>query len=87
MNNELTRCPECNTALASIEQAHAIDGQLFCSKACFIEYQTKSYIMNARALAHEDYACGAEIVPTAEIIKDEMYELVDKENSSCEEAD
>lgn len=82
MKSKLTCCAKCHRLLAQFEEVHAIDGQLYCSKKCAITDIMEDYIMNAKEMAREDYACKAEVVATRDILADEISVLVAKENST-----
>lgn len=75
MKNKLTCCPMCNSVLVEHPQAHALDGQLFCSRKCAIQYLTAKYIQNAKEMAIEAYDSNAEVVSTEDILGEDMYEV------------
>lgn len=83
----MTLCGHCHKPLKDFEEVHAVKGILYCSCECAIDDLTNDIIMNAKEAAKEEYASCAEIVATAEILKDEMCELVDKDNSAHSKED
>lgn len=81
----LTLCGHCFKPLKDCAEVHAVSGTLYCSRECAIADITNDIIMNAKESAIEAYACLAEVVATAEILKDEMCELVEDNNSTHNE--
>lgn len=78
----MTLCGHCQKPLKDFDEVHAVHGILYCSRECAIADITNDIIMNAKEAAIEAYACGAEIVATEEILKDEMCGLVEDDNST-----
>lgn len=60
-------CAHCNKNLALLDEIHTVDGQLFCSKECAIEYLMNDIIMNAKESAIEAYGDTAEVVSPVDI--------------------
>lgn len=81
----MTLCGHCQKPLKNFAEVHAVHGILYCSRECAIDDITNDIIMNAKEAAIESYACGAEIVATEEILKDEMCGLVESDNSTHSE--
>lgn len=68
MNNILeTRCPICGKDLVNVPEIHAVEGQLFCSKKCAVEYEIQVINGSLRELAEQWYKDGAEIVSPTDI--------------------
>lgn len=83
----MTLCGHCQKPLREFDEVHAVQGILYCSRECAIDDITNDIIMNAKEAAIEAYACEAEVVATTEILKDEMCELVDEDNSTHSKED
>lgn len=72
---ELTLCPRCRRPLVGQEEVHAVRGVLYCSRECAIQDITEDYIMNAKAMAIEDYDSEGEVVATHEVLKAELQQV------------
>lgn len=70
--SNLTMCPQCRNALVSYKELHALNGELFCSRECAINYTLNEIIMNAKEAAIEDYACNAEVVSMEDVLKEDL---------------
>lgn len=75
MKTELTKCPICERVLVGQEEVHAIEGLLFCSKACAIKWLENSYIKDALELAKEAYDEDVEIVSTEDVLGEDLQEV------------
>ena len=75
MSNELTRCPVCKRILVGQDIVHAVEGNLYCSRNCAVQYLMDDYIQNAKEMAIEAYNDGAEIVAVEDILSEEMQEV------------
>lgn len=60
-------CALCHKDLRTVNEIHAVEGQLFCSKECAIEMQTNIIVMSARDTATEWYNDCAEVVTPKDI--------------------
>lgn len=87
MKGKLTCCAKCHRLLAQFKEVHAVSGQLYCSKDCAVKDIADDYIMNAKEMALEAYACEAEVIATADIMADEISALVGVDNSADDQED
>ena len=78
----MTICETCNKLLKDVEELHACDGILYCSRECAIKGIMEDIMQNAKELAIEQYDSNAEVVATADILGDELRET--KEALMCE---
>lgn len=69
----MNKCARCKSILVSHETAHAVNGELYCSKSCAIEALTDELILNAKEMASEKYNDEAEIVSTEEVLAEDLH--------------
>ena len=60
-------CMYCEKDLRTVDEIHAVEGQLYCSKECAIKAQTEVIIASAKDTAQEWYDDCAEIVTPKDI--------------------
>jgi hypothetical protein len=69
----MTLCSTCKKPLKECKELHAVEGLLFCSKACAVSHISADIILNIEELAKEAYNETAEVVLAEDIIADELY--------------
>ena len=70
--NQLNLCPHCKTPLVHHEEVHALNGELYCSKACAVAHITDDIILNAKEAAIEEYDSKAEIVSAHDVLSEDL---------------
>lgn len=60
-------CEQCKKDLRTVDEIHASEGHLFCSKECAIDFYTNKVIINAKESATAMYNDFAEIVTPEDI--------------------
>lgn len=68
----MTICAHCGKPLVEVEEVHAWDGSLYCSRECTIAAITDYIILTSKEQAIETYHDEAEVVATQEILADEI---------------
>lgn len=63
----MTECTHCHVDLSTVEEIHAVHGELFCSKGCAIDHITQDIIRNAKEEAIAIYDNNFEVVSPSEI--------------------
>lgn len=72
---DLSKCPICGTVLVSHEEVHAVNGQVFCSRTCAITDIMNDIILNAKEMAIETYDNEAEVVASADVLKEDLQDV------------
>ena len=65
-------CKHCAKPLVGTELLHVMDGYLYCSKACAIMDAMNNIVNGAMDAATQHYDDCAEVVNTADILKEDM---------------
>ena len=68
----MTTCAMCGKPLKTVKEAHAWQGELYCSEQCTLDAISDEIIMNAKETAKEIYTNEAETVSTEDIIAEEI---------------
>lgn len=76
---ELNKCPRCHHVLISHETAHALNGELYCSRNCAIR-DTAEILMKADGNLTHDKA-----VEAAKVVYDNEAEVVSTEDTLAED--
>lgn len=63
----MTGCERCGIDLSTVDEIHAVEGQLYCSKECAIINQAEIIIASAKDAAIEWYDACAEVVAPEDI--------------------
>lgn len=75
----MTQCEACGRVLASVEEVHAMEGRLFCSKDCALNHtllsvphEIKEVSNDVMNLVEAKYNAYAEVVATQDILDNEI---------------
>lgn len=72
---DLNKCPSCGSVLVAHELVHAVDGKLWCSRACFVRHKAEELMLNAYEIAREHYVSEAEIVRAEDVLSEDLQEV------------
>ena len=78
----MNKCARCKRILVSHETAHAVNGELYCSKSCAIEALTDEIVLSSKEMAIEKYNDEAEIVSTEDVLAEDLHTV--KITVTCE---
>lgn len=63
----MTECKHCHMDLSKVEEVHAVQGDLFCSKECAVEHIADTIVRSATKRAFDIYNNCAETVLPSDI--------------------